>query len=188
MGLYTAVTVPDVTGEKRELLTVLADQRNLFRVTVRNLTEVQARQRTTVSELTLGGLVKHLASGARGTASVITERDENATLDMTRLEHDYDLLPDETFEAVLAEFDAATEALDAVIIDVPSLDDLIPQPTAPWAPERTWESVRMMVLNKIREYAHHSGHADIIREALDGQNTMAAISEGQDWAAAMDWT
>ncbi len=61
MGLYTAVTVPDVTGEKRELLTILTDQRNLFRITVRNLTEEQARQRTTVSALTLGGLVKHLA-------------------------------------------------------------------------------------------------------------------------------
>ena len=43
-------------------------------------------------------------------------------------------------------------------------------------------SVRSLVVNKLRETAHHCGHADIIREALDGQSTMAAISEGKDWA------
>lgn len=182
MGLYTAVNVPDVTGEKLELLTILADQRNLFRVTVRNLTEEQARGRTTVSELTLGGLVKHLASGDRNSTKTITERDENATLDMEALAHDYELLPNETFQESVDEFDSAAEAFDAAIVGVGSLDELIPQPTAPWAPEREWSTVRTMVLNKIREYAHHSGHADIIREALDGQTTMAAISEGQEWA------
>ena len=182
MGLYTAVTVPDVTGEKLELLTILADQRNLFRVTVRNLTEEQARRRTTVSELTLGGLVKHLASGDRSTAKVITERDEDAEVDMVALAHNYELLPDETLADWLTEFDAATEAFDQVIVLVDSLDEAIPQPTAPWAPEREWSTVRTMVLNKIREYAHHNGHADIIREALDGQTTIAAISEGQEWA------
>ncbi|MFZ2238560.1 MAG: DUF664 domain-containing protein [Gordonia amarae] len=182
MGLYTAVTVPDVTGEKRELLTILADQRNLFRVTVRNLTEEQARQRTTVSELTLGGLVKHLASGDRNTAKVITERDENAAFDMEALAHDYELLPGETFDGGLAELESAAAAFDAVIVGVGSLDEMIPLPTAPWAPERESSTVRTIVLNKIREYAHHSGHADIIREALDGQSTMAAISEGQAWA------
>ena len=182
MGLYTAVTITDVTGEKRELLTILTDQRNLFRVTVRNLTEEQARARTTVSELTLGGLVKHLATGDRGTSKVITERDENAALDMAKLAHNYELLPEETLDGWLTELDAAAEAFDAVIVSVDSLDELIPQPTAPWAPEREWSTVRTMLLNKIREYAHHSGHADIIREALDGQTTMAAISEGQAWA------
>lgn len=182
MGLYTAVTVPDVTGEKRELLTILTDQRNLFRITVRNLTEEQARQRTTVSALTLGGLVKHLASGTRGSTEQIIGRDENAAIDMAALAHDYDLLPDETFEGALAEFDAAVEAFDAAVVGVSSLDEMIPLPTAPWAPEREWSTVRTIVLNKIREYAHHSGHADIIREALDGQSTMGAISEGQDWA------
>lgn len=182
MSLYTAVTVPEVTGEKRELLTVLADQRNLFRITVRNLTEEQARQRTTVSTLTLGGLVKHLASGDRGGAKEIIERDENAALDMAALAHDYDLLAEETFGAALTEFDAAAADFDAAVAGVGSLDEMIPLPTAPWAPEREWVTVRTIVLNKIREYAHHSGHADIIREALDGQTTMGALSEGQDWA------
>lgn len=68
-----------------------------------------------------------------------------------------------------------------MIAEVESLDDLIPQPTAPWQPEREWWSVRKMALHLLRETAHHCGHADIIREALDGQSTMSAISGDMDW-------
>ena len=77
-----------------------------------------------------------------------------------------------------------------LVDDAESLDELIPQPTAPWQPEREWLSIRAMIIHLIRETAHHCGHADIIREALDGQTTMGAISEGQEWAeqwADADW-
>ena len=53
-GTYTPVTLPfTVSGEKADLLTLLADQRELFKVTLRGITEAQARQRTTVSTLTM---------------------------------------------------------------------------------------------------------------------------------------
>ena len=48
-------------GERADLLETLATHRQFLRYTVRGLTEEQARQRTTASELTLGGLVKHVA-------------------------------------------------------------------------------------------------------------------------------
>ena len=82
------------------------------------------------------------------------------------------------------------EPLEVRRVDAESLDELIPQPTAPWQPEREWLSIRAMIIHLIRETAHHCGHADIIREALDGQTTMGAISEGQEWAeqwADADW-
>ncbi|MDL9935422.1 DinB family protein [Gordonia sp. ABSL1-1] len=183
MSTYTEITLPfEVTGEKKDLLTLLADQRALVRITARNLTDEQARQRTTVSELSLGGLIKHLAWGEINTLKVLTERDENAELDMAALSHNYELLPEETLQDWLDEYERAAAELDAYIAGLDNLDDLIPQPTAPWAPERQWYTVRTMMLGKLRETAHHSGHADIIREALDGQSTMAAISEGQSWA------
>ena len=49
------------TGERADLLASLARHRQFLRHTVRDLTDEQARQRTTVSELTLGGLIKHVA-------------------------------------------------------------------------------------------------------------------------------
>ncbi|GAC69250.1 DinB family protein [Gordonia soli] len=182
-GTYTPVALTvSVTGEKEDLLTLLADQRALLRITARGLTDEQARQKTTVSDLNIGGLIKHLASGFRATAQTIVDRGENAEFDMAAVADAYALRDDETIDGWLDEYDRAAEAFDQVIADVASLDDLIPQPTAPWQPEREWWTVRKMTLHLLRETAHHSGHADIIREALDGQSTMAAISEGQSWA------
>ncbi|HNP57096.1 MAG TPA: DUF664 domain-containing protein [Gordonia sp. (in: high G+C Gram-positive bacteria)] len=186
MAFYTPVELTvDVTGEKLELLNLLRDQRNLFLVTVRNLTDEQARQRTTVSTLTLGGLAKHLATGEQRTVLGITEPDENAVFDPATLADNYTLLPDETLEQYVTLFTESADAYDRVIAEA-DLDTLIPMPTTPWAPEREWLSIRTLVVNKLRETAHHCGHADIIREALDGQTTMAAISEGQPWADE-DW-
>ncbi|WAC57472.1 DinB family protein [Gordonia sp. SL306] len=175
-GTYTPVALPfTVAGEKEDLLTLLADQRALFKVTVRGITEEQARKRTTVSDLTLGGLVKHLALGEQNTLEELRERDETAEFDMTEAEHAYDLTDGETLAGWLDEYDRAAAELDEYVAEVGSLDELIPQPTAPWQPEREWWTIRKMMLHKLRETAHHSGHADIIREALDGQSTMGAL-------------
>lgn len=59
------------TGEREDLLAMVADQRTNFLYTVAGLTDEQARTRSTVSELTLGGLVKHLAEVQRSWLSVI---------------------------------------------------------------------------------------------------------------------
>ena len=176
----------DVTGEKHELLTLLQDQRNMLKVTARNLSDEQARKQTTVSTLTIGALIKHLANGEENAARIITERDENAEFDMSRATTEYELTEGETLAGWLEAYDRNAAALDRVIADAESLDELIPQPTAPWAPEREWSTIRTMLLHLLRETSHHCGHADIIREALDGQTTMGAISEGQDWADA-EW-
>jgi hypothetical protein len=181
-GTYTSVTLTvPVTGEKADILTLLADQRALLKVTARGLSEAQARERSTVSDLTIGGLIKHLAQGERGHAQTIRERDENAEFDMSEVAGAYSLGDNETLDQWLDEYDRAATDYDRVIAEVESLDELIPQPTAPWQPEREWWTVRKMALHLLRETAHHCGHADIIREALDGQSTMAAISEGSEW-------
>ncbi len=181
-GTYTAVELSvDVTGEKADLLLLLTDQRALFKVTVQGITDAQARQQTTVSTLTLGGLLKHLASGERATAQMLVDRDENAEMDMTALGDAYSLGPDDTLQRWLVEYDRANAFFDQTVAGVTSMDELIPQPTAPWAPDRVWWTVRRVVLHLMRETAHHCGHADIIREALDGQSTMTAISGDFEW-------
>ena len=191
MGTYTSTELSvDVTGEKRDLLILLQDQRNMLKITARNLSDDDARKQSTVSTLTIGALIKHLAHGEENAARVITERDENAEFDMSQAMTEYEMTGDETLAGWLAEYDRGAAEFDRVIADAESLDELIPQPTAPWQPEREWLSIRAMIIHLIRETAHHCGHADIIREALDGQTTMGAISEGQEWAeqwADADW-
>ncbi|MEO9330207.1 DinB family protein [Gordonia aurantiaca] len=188
MGTYTTPEPSvDVTGEKRELLTLLQDQRNMLKITARNLTDEQARKQTTVSTLTIGSLIKHLARGEENAAKVIVERDENAEFDLSRAADEYRLTDGETLAGWLEAYDRQAAGFDRVIAGAASLDELIPQPTAPWQPEREWVSIRTMILHLLRETSHHCGHADIIREALDGQTTMAAISEGRAWAEDEWW-
>ncbi|WP_132992699.1 DinB family protein [Gordonia zhaorongruii] len=183
-GTYTPVTLSvDVTGEKADLLTLLNDQRALLKVTTRNLSEEQARSASTVSSLTLGGLIKHVARVQRDLTRQIIERDEKAEIDMTALADAYELRADETLAESLDEYDRAAAEFDLLIASVDSLDEQIPQPTAPWDPEPAPWSVRRLVMHMLRETAHHCGHADIIREAIDGQTTMGAITEGQSWEA-----
>src|SRR3954447_181055 len=57
----TVPTTTTLTGERADLVQTLDRHRDFFRHTVRGLTDEQATQRTTVSELTLAGLVKHVA-------------------------------------------------------------------------------------------------------------------------------
>ncbi|MFI9405961.1 DinB family protein [Nocardia sp. NPDC052316] len=157
--------------EREELISILANQRELFRITVRGIDDEQARRRTTASELTLGGLLHHLISCERHWITVLTERDENAQLDVSRFEGEYLMAEGETVEGLLAEWDEAAAATAELIRTVDSLDTSVPTPTAPWSPEREWWTVRYTLLHILREISHHSGHADIIREELDGANT-----------------
>lgn len=179
-GFYTSQSLSVDVGDdpmKEGLLLLLADQRALLEIAVAGVDEEQARTRTTVSELTLGGIVKHLAHGELDTADMIAHPDPDAQFDLSRLDDEYTLGESETWAQALDEYAAATTRFEEVIAAAP-LDAMIPQPIAPWAPERVWWSVHRLLANRIRETAHHCGHADIIREALDGQTTMGVLSSG----------
>jgi hypothetical protein len=59
-----------------------------------------------------------------------------------------------------------------MVTALPSLDTSQPLPEAPWFPPGTKWSARRVLLHILAETAQHAGHADIIREALDGAKTM----------------
>lgn len=65
--MTTTDTIPSTSaatsqGERADLLEALRRHRDFLRFTVKDVSDEQARQRTTVSELTLGGLIKHVAA------------------------------------------------------------------------------------------------------------------------------
>ncbi|GHF53375.1 putative damage-inducible protein DinB [Amycolatopsis bartoniae] len=166
------------TTERADLLATLAKHRHFLRFPARDLTDDQARQRTTVSELCLGGLIKHVASVERGWTTFILEGpsampDFSAMTeaDFAKRAEEFRLLPDETLAGVLAEYEAVARRTDEVVASLPSLDVVIPLPKAPWNTETEW-SARRVLLHIIAETAQHAGHADIIREALDGAKSM----------------
>jgi uncharacterized damage-inducible protein DinB len=161
--------------ERADLLESLAAHRGFLLHTVRDLTEEQARQRTTASELTLGGLVKHVARTERAWARFIVEGTPamEASEDSWAEQADsFALREDETLADVVAEYAEVAKVTDALVESLPSLDLAHPLPEAPWFPAGATRSARRVLVHIVAETAQHAGHADIIRESLDGQRTM----------------
>lgn len=82
------------------------------------------------------------------------------------------LIGDETLESVLADREKIAAHTEEVVRALPSLDASHPLPEAPWFTPGTSWSARRVLLHLVGEISQHSGHADIIRESIDGQKTM----------------
>ena len=150
-----------LTGERADLLDVLQKHRGLFRVTVEGMSDEQARTRSTISELTLGGLVKHvtyvegvwfdqaLSGRSYADIGIATTPDRSFTLTKT-----------DTVASVSDAYGARTEASRqaarqlhlSVVVDGRGVRPV-------WA----------LYLQVLRELAQHAGHADILREQVLAQ-------------------
>jgi hypothetical protein len=168
-----------IGDERADLLAMLAKHRHFLRFTTRDLSDEQARQRTTASELCLGGLIKHVSAVEQNWANFIVNGtsamrgfSEMTEEDWTRRANEFRLLPDETLAEVLAGYAEVAARTDELVATLPDLNAAHPLPKAPWfAPGEAW-SARRVLLHIIAETAQHAGHADIIRESLDGAKSM----------------
>ncbi|MER7702243.1 DinB family protein [Kitasatospora sp. NPDC097605] len=159
-------------GERADLLETLDKHRGFLRYTVRDLTDEQAARRTTVSELCLGGLIKHVSGvearwmrfAVGGAAAMEAEPVDWAG--------QFRMAGGETLAGLLTAYERVAAETDTLVASLPDFDRAQELPAAPWfEPGATW-SVRRVLLHVIAETAQHAGHADIIREALDGAKTM----------------
>jgi hypothetical protein len=174
-----ATTAATVDAERADLLGMLDKQRHFLRFTTRELTDEQAGRRTTASELTLGGLIKHVTLVERNWADFLVRGpaamggDDAMTEEaVAAWQQQFQLLPGETLAGVLAEYASVAAATDELVRTLPDLDAAHPLPERPWfQPGERW-SARRVILHVIAETAQHSGHADIIRESLDGAKSM----------------
>jgi hypothetical protein len=165
--------------ERADLLAMLAKHRHFLRFTTRGLSDEQARQRTTASELCLGGLIKHVTAVEENWAGFIVDGPA-AIGDFTAMTEDdwrrrtdeFRLLPGETLAGVLVEYADAARRTDELVAALPDLNAAHPLPDAPWfRPGEHW-SARRVLMHIMAETAQHAGHADIIRESLDGAKSM----------------
>jgi hypothetical protein len=164
-------------AERADLLETLAAHRRFLRHTVQGLTDEQARERTTASELTLGGLIKHVAATEERWARFVVEGPAamaapSGPAGYQAWADGFRLLPDETLDGTLARYAVVAHGTDELVRTLPDLDASHPLPEAPWFPPGARRSARRVFLHIVAETAQHAGHADIIRESLDGQKTM----------------
>ena len=173
-----------LTLDRRDLLETLATHRALLRGTADGLTNAQAAHRSTVSELTIGGLIKHVTETERAWAQFMVDGEgalgaaDWAEGDLTSASasdayaNGFRMLPGETLAELLTEYETVAAATDVHVAKMPDLDLSHSLPAAPWfEPGARW-SLRRVLLHIIAETAQHAGHADIIREAIDGKKSM----------------
>ena len=153
--------------------------RHFLRLTVRDLSGEQARQRTTASELTLGGLIKHVAATEQGWAAFILEGpsalgdfSDMTEADMARWPASSSCSRTRRWTASWPTTTRWRSAPTNMVASLPDLNLSHPLPNAPWFPPGERRSARWVFLHIIAETAQHAGHADIIRESLDGAKSM----------------
>jgi Protein of unknown function (DUF664) len=163
-----------LTRERADLIESLRRHRNFLRFTVRDLTDEQAQRRPTVSALDLAGLIKHVGATEAGWARFAEGGAEamNRNWGPDAFSRHWHLTPQETLASVLADYEAVGQHTDDLVVGLPDLDADHALPEAPWfQPGARW-SARRVFLHIIAETAQHAGHADILRESIDGQKTM----------------
>ena len=169
------MTTRALTGERADLLESLARTRHFLRHTTRDLTDEQAAQRTTASELSLGGLIKHVTLTERQWIRFIQIGPEAMAWDQSSMGDwlsAFRMVPGDTLAGLLEEYAKAAEETTELMAVLPGLDAAQPLPEAPWFPPGARWSARRVLLHVIAETAQHAGHADIIRESIDGAKTM----------------
>ena len=172
-------------NEKSLLLAFIAQQRDGIRNTAHGLTDEQARLTPTAGDLSIGGLVKHVAAMERQWVAMALQVEPPVG------EGDYHdgfrLVDGETLADAIAELDAAAVATEAAVAGL-DLDAPVPVPQGvPWFPAdlEAW-SVRWVLLHLVEELGRHAGHADIVRESIDGATCHALMAAVEGWPAT-EW-
>ncbi|MFC4016500.1 DinB family protein [Micromonospora sp. GCM10011542] len=159
------------TGERVDLLQTLRRHRGFLLQTVDGLTDEQAASRPTASELCLGGLIKHVAGTEERWMRFAVGGAEAMQSEEIDWVGQFRMAEGETLAALVDRFQQVAAETDELIGTL-DLDSAHPLPQAPWfEPGASW-TVRRVLLHLIAETSQHAGHADILRESIDGAKTM----------------
>ncbi|MFE2276453.1 DinB family protein [Streptomyces sp. NPDC059454] len=183
---------PALDAERAGLLAALATARASLTATARGLSDEQAGARPTAGALCLGGLIKHVASIEEAWTAFVTEGPSAMRHDLPdgvtwadlaagtarevpqwAIDHrnEFRMLPGDTLDGILARYEKVAARTEEIVASVPDLSATHPLPEAPWHEPGAVRSVRGVLTHLIAETAQHAGHADILRETLDGRTS-----------------
>ncbi|MFD6798085.1 DinB family protein [Streptomyces cyaneofuscatus] len=183
---------PTLDGERADLLAELADARAALIRTAQGLGDEQIAERPTVSALCLGGLIKHVTSTEEGWLNFVVEGPSAMAFDLPEgvtwedfatgtahtypqwaidRQNDFQVLPGETLAGILARYEEVAARTEKVVAGLPDLSVTHPLPDVPWNEPGAVRSARRVLIHVIAETTQHAGHADILREAIDGQTS-----------------
>jgi uncharacterized damage-inducible protein DinB len=177
---------PPLTDEREQLLAFIAQQRDGLRFAAYGLTDEQARLRPTAGTLSVGGLVVHVTEMERGWIDLVLREPRQGGQDS--YEAGFRLAEDRTLAEAIEELDRVATRTEQVVRSIDDLGQLVPVPKGvPWYPQDldNW-TVRWVLLHLIEEIGRHAGHADIVRESIDGATMYELMAGAEGWPAT-DW-
>ncbi len=172
MNLTPRPALPMAADEVTTLRAYLDRYRTTIRRQVEDLSSAELREPSSASAMTLGGLVKHLAFVEHWWFHVVLAgQPMGAPWDAVnwRVDEDWDWRSSvqDDAEVLLALFETSVAASERIVTDalvLGGLDQIALRSRA----EREAPSLRWIMLHLIGEYARHAGHADLLREGIDG--------------------
>ena len=175
--------------ERELLLAFLEQQRDGLRFAAHGLTDEQARRTPTAGALSIGGLITHVTATERGWIDLIPGARPVGVVARGEDEYtaEFRLAEDRSLPDALAELDAVAAATSEVVRRT-ALDAEVPVPKGvPWFPDdvEAW-TVRWVLLHLIEEIGRHAGHADIVRESIDGATMYELMAAAEGWPAT-EW-
>jgi uncharacterized damage-inducible protein DinB len=166
--------------ERAMLLGFLDQQRYVVKLAAHGLSDEAAGTRSTASELTIATVIKHLTQAERNWIALVAGAQGHGA---DAYQAALTLEPGDTLEALIEDFDKAAQETQQAIEGIDDLDQAVPVPKdVPWYPSDVdaW-SVRWVLLHLIEEAARHAGHADIIREEIDGATAFPLLAAAEGW-------
>jgi hypothetical protein len=158
--------------------------RHALKSTAHGLTEEQARLTPTPSALSIGGLIKHVARVEHHWfVGSVAQQPERFAPNPEDWGGEFRLLEGESLASALAIYDEVAKETEEIVAGISDLGRAVPVPPGvPWFPKnvKNW-SVRWVLLHMIQETARHGGHADIIREAIDGGTYYPLLAAYEGW-------
>ncbi|QUR69576.1 DinB family protein [Mycobacterium spongiae] len=178
-----------MSDERGALREFLAYHQSAYFAVSHGLTDEQARATPSVSALSIGGLVKHATGVQRNWMARVAAAPQAPPRDPRPFDEiaeefsdEFVMRSDDTLAGLLREFETEN-AKSLRLVEIADLDAAVPVPAEiPWFPPdiEAW-SVRWVILHVINELARHAGHADIVRESIDGATMYELIAAQEHW-------
>ncbi|MCA2215780.1 DinB family protein [Jidongwangia harbinensis] len=174
--------VRPVADERDGLVAFLAQMRYQLKLTGYGLSPEQLRATPSASPLSVGGLIWHAAHTEAHWIDQVLQRPTTYPGTYEWDQH-FDIAEGASYEDLIGFYDTVAAETERVVAGVADLGQAVPiDHSVPWNPQDydNW-SVRWVLLHLIQETARHAGHADIIRETVDGGTAFPLMAAAEGW-------
>lgn len=159
--------LPQIDNERDTLCNYLEAQLDAIRASAYGLDDTQARQTPLHSALSISGIIKHITFCMKGSLSGAGHHEHDQP--DNAFYKSFAPSDEETLESLLVTFDSVrTEYM--TMCRGGDVESTLPVGPMPWfnMNEPRDAKLRYLYVHHVEEFARHAGHADIIREQIDG--------------------